>query len=242
MKRLIKTFSEFLNEANLSHEALKFKKGDCIVVKKKFSLSDIDWKKAAYTWWGSNIYAIEREWFKNNHIPFEKNNLLFVFTKDGYVDDKGMGQIEGYPGWAGNSMFCEYYSIRTNIENLSYDNAPNLKMYLLSLLEGLSEVVPYNKVDKKVKSEFENRIFYDRLQTVFKYSGDLTFNGIRIDEYKFMKNNSELVIKGYDIETGEKVDKMISTEMIDKFGIYSTRDDIEITGDPFDEKQQKFNR
>lgn len=210
MKNL-QNYEEFLFEANLSNEILKFKKGDVVVTTKFLDPKELNFKKSALTWWGSNISALQNIFAKEaskEGKTYDKGNVLFIFTEDGQLDKKGRGYIVGYQG----GFYDTTFAISEWTDKFEYDQYVT-QLTLLAVLNGYAEVIPYSKLDKKTKEEFENSTTSAKVRDyILSNKHKVQFMNMLVTDYSF-QSSEQLVLKGYDVKTGDQLpNKLVSYE------------------------------
>ncbi|MCK9574737.1 MAG: hypothetical protein WC979_03225 [Candidatus Pacearchaeota archaeon] len=237
MKNRIPKFDEFLNEANLSNEALKFKKGDAIIVTKPFNHKDIDFKLSATSWFGSHV-AATNNFLKNSSREVEKDDVLFIFSEDGKIEidknGKPLAVVKGYQGG--------YTEILQGVKMTAWDissyefnydyNDFMLQLMFVALHNGWAKIIKYSSFPADKKEYMEGAVKYSRLSYgAGKY--DLIHDDMHIVNIKNI-GNDKYILSGYNSIDGKKIpDVLISKEKIYKDKFY-LKDKTEVTGDLFD--------
>ena len=239
MKDILK-FEEFVNEmANLSENFLDFEKGDIILVKKPFRPSDLDFKKAAVTWWGKNISSLHNMFSKdelkwNPNRTYKKGDPLFIFTANSKMNDKGMATIYGYAGYflglnADKEQSSDDFTLEDRNSIYTYEDYL-VRLIALAIIEGYVEHTSYNKLDAKLKNEFEASIKRDRVSSAILKNKTVVYDGMEIHKYEWSK--TEYIFSGFDANTGNEIPKrLVKFEDIVKGKFLA--DGEEISGDPF---------
>lgn len=245
MKNL-KTFEEFVNEsnliiemANLSENFLDFEKGDVILVKKPFRPSDLNFKKAAVTWWGKNISSYHNIFAKddlkyNPGRTYKAGDPLFVFTAKSKLDSKGIATLFGYAGYflglnANPGQSEDDITIESRNSIYTYDDYL-VRIIALAIVEGYVEHTTYSKLNAKLKDEFEADIKRDRIRSAINKNQTIVYDGIEIHKYEWSKTG--YIFSGFDAVSGNEIPKKL-VKFADIAKGKFLADGVEISGDPF---------
>lgn len=234
----VHTFESFLNEANLSDEAMNFQTGDAIIVTKTFVPTDLDFRKSATSFWGQKVASLKNMWAKegvknNPNRTYKAGDPLFVFTKPAKLDSKGMATIYGYAGY----FFGDFQGERNpddfalSAYDLSYPyNDMMTQTVILAILGGYAKVAKYSDINAKERIEFEALIKKDRVTYEIIGGNTVTYDGMEIHKYDWTKQG--YVFSGFDEKTGNEVPKrLVKFEDVVKGRFFVNGK--EITNDPF---------
>jgi hypothetical protein len=222
--KYIKLFEQFVNEANLSDEVLKIKKGDVVIITKDLKLTELNFKKSALTWWGKNISSVLNSVSKDNkNKTYKKGDILFIASKNGKVDSDGMGKLYGYQG--GWDSSDEYHIAPFDLKH-PYKGYIT-QIIILALLNGFAKVIPYNSLDKSKKLEFELGVLRERVRLAISYNKKVLYDGMIVTSYTY--DSGMMVLSGFDADTKNKMpDKMVDD--------YSELNNVMIDGKPVNTK------
>lgn len=225
----ILNFEDFVNEANLSEEFLKFSPGDVVIMTKSVKLSDFDFKKSATTWWGQKVMNSLNMATRNDSREIKRNDILWIFTSPSKIDSKGKARITGY---AGGFLNDKHHT--TNFK-VTYDyEMISVQLIILSLMEGYAKVVKYNELPDNIRREKEEEIRLSRVREEIR-NGGVILDDMEIISYDWEGlKNDRYIFKGYHKDTGEKLpDILMKGHDIRNKTFINVNTGEEITGDPF---------
>jgi hypothetical protein len=236
----VKPFEEFINEmANLSQEVLKFKAGDAIVITQRFSMSDLDFSKSARTLWGQKIASSLNVHMKlsadsqSYQYKYEPGDVLFVFSKSGQVNNKGLAKITGYMGgfgYANDDTPAQFRNSGIEV-TLDYDDFLT-QTIILSLLEGKSKQISFNQVSKDSRESIQTHIKVNRIITRLVKRKPIKYDDMEITSYNTM-GEAGIEFIGFDKDSGDKLpNKLVKWSNIRAGKFLETSTGKEITGNP----------
>jgi hypothetical protein len=236
-QRINESIDGFIFEANLSNELLKFKEGDTIIVKKDFLYGDIDFRKTATSWWGKYISSVMNA-ATSKKMGTKAGNILFIFTKDGFINSKGDAVIKGY---AGSGEIDRELDWTVSSYQMSFNYKDwNAQMCIIALMEGFAEVISYNSVNKDEREKIEGDILKSRVSSVMNKSDAIFYGDMEITDMLY-KDKNRFVIQGFNKDSGEKMqDILIKYDELKKYN-FVLKDGTKINGNPFDKDMQKYS-
>jgi hypothetical protein len=234
---VVKSYEEFVNEANLSDGFLSMRKGDAVIVTRDFLPTDLDYKKSATTLWGQKVVSLKNIWAKdqmkeNPGRTYKKGDVLFLFTQPVKLDNKGRANIRGYGGGFPGSLAREdqnKFYITPFESTYPYDDMMT-QTIILALLSGYASVYSKEAIDPKIWSNLKSSIKVDRIWNAVRRKETVIHEDMEI--HKFEYGNPGYILSGFDKTTRNRLpDKFIKIEDIlrDKF----IANGKEISGDPF---------
>lgn len=235
----IKSFKEFLNEADLSEDILKIKSGDTFVVTKDFTIKDVNFKKTSTNWFGSNVVAYKNFINVFKGLSFTKDQILFIATSNGYLSEDNNKTVFGYKIY-NNASDWNPKSTSSNIDTtkreLTY-SSDTVQLMLIALQEGWVEIVPYKSISNTNKyiTKFQNNLRQQRIfDLIDNGKSDVLYNGFPIIKIELAgKKSIRIFYIDKRLERKQSNETMTLIEFRTNYKELFTYNSKQITGDPF---------
>lgn len=208
-----------------------------LVVTDNFKTADFNFKKAATSWWGKNISSLHNQFAKDDKERGRKysiGDILFIFTKNSTLDNKGIANIRGFLGGflglnAGRDQSENDFTLDDRESIYDYNDYA-VRIIAMAIEEGFVKIIKYSQMDPKLKDEFVTRVKIDRITSHIVEKDVVVFEDMEITNY--VRSTSGYIFSGFDTTTGNELpNRLVKFKDIANGKFLADGD--EISGDPF---------